>query len=172
MHEVSGPDKLDKKFCNLCVLWSISLDKRFVLCKRVCLLTVSNVHRAAHSYFSEGVHSNKETKITETLKKLSRIFFNMTIYSYNRLTSEISNSPITNLICLWLKFVRCNMCVIFKKFRIIFHCAAVCHTAGPAGLPGPARVPLDWTAQKFCASERARPPSVCPGLPNALFSFQ
>ena len=98
MHEVSGPDKLDKKFCNLCVLWSISLDKRFVLCKRVCLLTVSNVHRAAHSYFSEGVHSNKETKITETLKKLSRICFNMTIY-FSKI-SEISKGRVSNSICI------------------------------------------------------------------------
>lgn len=62
--------------------------------------------------------------------------------------------------CLWLKFVRCNMCVIFRNFRIIFHCAAVCHTAAPAGLPGPARVALEWTAQKFSASVRS--PWVCP----------
>ena len=48
------------------------------------------VNRDAHSYFSEGVHSNKRTKITENLKKISRICFNMTVYSYNRLKSEIS----------------------------------------------------------------------------------
>ena len=52
------------------------------------------------------------------------------------------------------------MCVIFRNFRIIFHCAAVCHTAAPAGLPGPARVALEWTAQKFSASVRS--PWVCP----------
>ena len=52
------------------------------------------------------------------------------------------------------------MCVIFRNFRIIFHCAAVCHTAAAAGLPGPARVALEWTAQKFSASVRS--PWVCP----------
>ena len=62
------------------------------------------VHRDTHSYFSEGVHSNKQTKITETLKKLSRIFFNMTICSYNRLKSEVSNSRISN--------IKCNMLMV------------------------------------------------------------
>ena len=64
------------------------------LCKGVCLLTVSNVHRATYSYFSKGVHSNKETKITETLKKLSRICFNMTIYSYKSEYSIVKDSNV------------------------------------------------------------------------------
>ena len=65
------------------------------------------------------------------------------------------------------------MCVIFKKFRIIFHCAAVCHTAGPAGLPGPARVRLHWTGlhKSFVRASALGLPVSAPACPTHSLAF-
>ena len=63
------------------------------------------------------------------------------------------------------------MCVILKFEIINPLCSRVAY--GRAGGPARARQSATGLHKSFVrASERARPPCVCPGLPNALFSFQ
>jgi hypothetical protein len=51
--------QLKISLCNLCVPWPASLDKRFVLCKVVCLLTVS-IGTLIHTSLRVSIQANEQ----------------------------------------------------------------------------------------------------------------